>query len=186
MCQSSRTNRPQGLRSRTGAAKEASFFTGEGSAKAGSDFVSARGRLRFAPLEVVKIVEVPLISRTGVTERLHFNMNLANPSAGYDAVPTTPVRLSHDPPRPRLLYGRPWRSPNGWLVGSLKCVNAVPGMKYLLESSTNWKTWEGQWVYTAEGPASSVGSFQLDPHLPRFLRVKALGEAPAMLEPSED
>ena len=116
-------------------------------------------------------------------------MNLANPSAGYDAVPTTPVRLSHDPPRPKLLYGRPFRNQDGWLYGTVKPVGTVPGINYMLESSTDLKAWESHYDNTAGGPGMSL-EYGIDPNrpdrdLPRFFRVKALSEAPtpAISEP---
>lgn len=84
---------------RTGPSTNAAsvlYRTSDGSAAAGRDYEFRTGLLQFAPLEVSKDVTVPLIARGRSDERLSFQIDLESPSAGYAAIPSTPVHILPD------------------------------------------------------------------------------------------
>jgi hypothetical protein len=64
------------------AAVSVNYFTSNGSAVANPDYIGVSGKLTFAPGEMVKTVEVPIIDDTAVEAKENFFFNLSSPTGG--------------------------------------------------------------------------------------------------------
>jgi len=136
-----------------------SFTTRDDTARAGVDYVTTAGTLEFAPLEVSKEIMVPLLARTGVTERLWFRLELGNPTAGFSV--TAPALIGI---LPELQITMDLLRPGPRGAVNLTLQNAVPGLYYTLEMSpdparVDWWTTFG--VRATAPTVSATVSFRL-------------------------
>lgn len=108
------------------------FSTLDDTARSGIDFLLQSGTLTFAPREVSKTIAVPLFAKTQITNRLRFMVALSNPNDGYAVVDPIPVVIWPDL---RL-------EPEQMLTdGKITLHGTIPGLRYILEWSTDLKMW---------------------------------------------
>jgi hypothetical protein len=144
-------------------AASVSFTTGDGTAKAGVDYVAHTGTLNFAPLEVSKEVTVPLLAGTGTLQRLSFNLELDNPSPDYAIVAATPINILPD----LRLVTQIVRPNDGSFEFTLQ--GTIPGFHYSLLSSKNLTDWELLTSLQASAPTAVFSGSTL-PGATRFFR----------------
>ena len=118
---------------RTGESTRAAsvdFSMLDDAAKAGMNYIPQIGTLRFAPLEISKQINVPILSKAGTVS---LSLQLINPSAGYSSPGLIPIRV-----RTLRIAAESFRRGN-----PLTIEGTLPGSTYSVETSTDLRKWSG-------------------------------------------
>jgi len=140
------------------------YGTHDGTAKAGKDYFATSGTLRFAPLEVERIVTVPILNNAVFDGFRTLQLYLTNAvGAEFVAPPLTMTILDDEVGFERGTIKR-------LTDGSVRMVVQVPPFRtWYLEASSDLKNWTAatnlQWIY-----ASPFESEVIDPDAAQFPR----------------
>jgi len=146
---------------RTGATTNAasvSFRTRDNTARGGEDYVPQSGRLDFAPLEVTKEIVVPLLAGNELDAPQRFDLELSQPSAGYEVIAATPIVILPDL---RIVLDSLRPAADGSIT--LSARGTLPGRVYRLIGSADLQHWD--WIADAQASGSRV-TFENVPQRP--------------------